>query len=97
MEFYTFIGKKGSKIFYRGIRNGRDVSELVPFKPKLYVRCLKNKATHKDFYGGPVAEMEFDTSYDMFQFLKSYGDIPNEVWGNKNVVTQFIWENLVLT
>lgn len=92
MEFYTFIGKKGSKIFYRGIRNGRDVSELVPFKPKLYVRCLKNKATHKDFYGGPVAEMEFDTSYDMFQFLKSYGDIPNEVWGNKNVVTQFIWE-----
>ena len=80
MEFYTSVNRKSNKILYRGIRDGKDVYETVHYKPRLYTRCMEEKATHRDFYDGPVHERQFDSIYDMLQFIKNYGDIPNEIW-----------------
>ena len=92
MEFYTSVNRKSNKILYRGIKDGKDVYETVYYKPRLYTRCMGEKATHRDFYDGPVHERQFDSIYDMLQFIKNYGDIPNEIWGNKNPIPQFIYE-----
>lgn len=92
MEFYTSVMRKSNRILYRGIRDGEDVYDSVNFEPSLYCRCAPEKATHEDFYGGPVRERRFDTIYDMQKFIKTYGDIPGEIWGNKNPVHQFIYE-----
>lgn len=92
MEFYTSVARKSNNILYRGIKDGEDVYQSVRFEPTLYCRCAQEKATHEDFFGGPVRERTFDTIYDMQKFIKTYGDIPGEIWGNKNPVPQFIYE-----
>ena len=92
MEFYTSVARKSNNILYRGIKDGEDVYQSVRFEPTLYCRCAPEKATHEDFFGGPVRERTFDTIYDMQKFIKTYGDIPGEIWGNKNPVPQFIYE-----
>lgn len=92
MEFYTSVIKKGNRILYRGVRDGEDVYDSILFEPVLYVRSTESKATHRDFYGGPVSEIRFNSCYDMNDYIKKYKDIPNELWGNRNIVPQFIYE-----
>lgn len=92
MEFYTSVLRKSNQILYRGIRDGEDVLENVHFKPTLYMKSMKTDGDFKDFYGGNVTAMTFESIYDMSQFAKNYGSIPGELWGNKNPVPQFIYE-----
>lgn len=93
MKFYTSVDRKGTKILCRGIsESGDDQYESGVFSPSLYVRCNKESATHSDFYGGPVQEKTFRDAKEMSDYIKSYGDIPSELWGNKNIVPQYIYE-----
>lgn len=92
MEFYTSVNREKDRILYRGIKNDSDVLESIWFEPSLYIRCNEQKATHKDFYGGPVCEQKFNSIIDMNNFIKRYRDIPDEIWGNNNPIPQFIYE-----
>lgn len=92
MEFYTSVIRDKGRILYRGIKDGYDVLQSEWFEPALYVRCQEKHATHKDFYDGPVREERFNSVADMNDFVRRYKDIPDEVWGNKNPVPQFIYE-----
>lgn len=96
MEFYTSVDRKGNKILYRGIcteeNEVTDIYRTDVFEPVLYVRSDESHSTHRDFYGGYVREKRFANSSEMNEYVKSYGDIPDEVWGNKNIIPQFIYD-----
>lgn len=92
MEFYTSVIRKGNQILYRGMSGSQEIFKSIYYEPALYMRCPKHKATHEDFYGGPVVEQRFGSAAEMNDFVKRYKDIPDEIWGNKNIVSQFIYE-----
>ena len=79
MEFYTSVIRKGNQILYRGMSGSQEIFKSIYYEPALYMRCPKHKATHEDFYGGPVMEQRFGSAAEMNDFVKRYKDIPDEI------------------
>lgn len=87
---YTCINRKGSCVYVRGLKDGKPFLHKEYYHPSLFVRCLPENATHRDFFGGYVREKTFKNAYEMSQYIKNYGEIEGHLWGNRSVEHQFI-------
>lgn len=90
-EFYTSAIRYGNNILYRGYKDGEQIRERIPFKPKLYISGKGTGWTTLD--GLPVTEMQFDSMSDAKEFEKRYTGVSNvTICGNTNYVAQCITE-----
>ena len=73
-EFYTNVLQWGSKILYRGIKDGRAVLLREEFSPTMYVTG-KKKSGWKSLYDQPLEEVTFDGIKEAKDFIKQYKDV----------------------
>lgn len=92
MKQYINVSRYKSKLLVRELADGKENRLSLAYKPSLYVRSMPKDATHIDFYGGPVKKITFGNPYDFSKYLKEYGDLDSEVWGNENIIFQYINE-----
>lgn len=73
-EFYTSVVQYGSKILYRGYKNGRRVHDKLNFAPTLYTSTEK-QTTFKTLYGQSVDQIKMASIPEAKDFIKKYEDI----------------------
>ena len=89
---YCNVARYKNHIYVREIVDGVERNRKVKYKPYLFQRTNK-KTEHRDFYDRFYLEkVRFETPYEMKEFLDSYSQIPDEIWGNTDIVSQFIHE-----
>ena len=92
MKFYTSVNQFGNNILVRGINNGKNVQDRVPFKPSLFVKS-KNTSKFKTIFGENVEPMRFESINDAKDFASKYKDVDNfKIFGNTNYAYQYITE-----
>ena len=88
--FYTNIYGRGNYIYFRGFKDGKRISQKIPFQPTLYVRSGK-PSKHKSLYGENLEKIKFSSISEAREFVKQYKDISNfPIYGNLNYNYQFI-------
>lgn len=94
MDFYTEVRQYGSKILFRGIKNGQHEIGQVKYQPTLFMRS-KNKLTDwKSLYGDSLDAKKFDSIKAAKDFIEQYKDVVGfEVHGMEQFQYQFIAEN----
>lgn len=81
-KFYTNVACWGDNILYRGVKNGKRVSERIKYSPKLFL-ISPEKTNIKTLDGKSVKEFPFDSIKEARDFSKKYEDVPNfELYGN---------------
>ena len=89
-QFYTNIQLAGDTILYRGYEDGKPVQYRSSFSPTLYV-LSKKKEKFKTLDGRFVSPIEFQTSRDAREFIKTYNNVEGfEVHGYERFVYQYI-------
>lgn len=90
MEFYTNVSVFGSKILYRGIKDGKRVQARIPFTPSLYTET-KSATDFKSLYGGYLNEHTFASIPEAREFAESFKDVSNtKIYGNNKWQYNFI-------
>lgn len=76
-SFYTNYFLRGKYLYLRRIDNGVRSKEKIEISPKLYVHDKKGitDGTHRDIFGNPLVEMDFDTPSEARNFIKGYEDV----------------------
>lgn len=72
--FYTNIYGRGNYIYFRGFKDGKRISQKIPFQPTLYVRSGK-PSKHKSLYGENLEKIKFSSISEAREFVKQYKDI----------------------
>lgn len=91
MLFYTNVFKRGNYIFFRGFKDGKRVSQKIPFQPTFYVRTGDKKSPYRSLWGEPLEKIKFGSIKDSKEFLDNYKDVSNfPIYGNINLAYQFI-------
>lgn len=90
--FYTSVHRYGSKILYRGYKNGRQIQEKIPFAPTLYVPNNTDEETKWHALDGTsLKPMKFESINEAKEFAETYKEVSNfTIYGNTNYVSQFI-------
>ena len=89
-QVYTNIQLAGDTILYRGYEDGKPVQYRSSFSPTLYV-LSKKKEKFKTLDGRFVSPIEFQTSRDAREFIKTYNNVEGfEVHGYERFVYQYI-------
>jgi hypothetical protein len=60
MFFYTNVYQRGNYIHFRGIKDGKRVTQKIPFQPSLYVRTGK-ESTFKTLHGENLERIKFES------------------------------------
>ena len=94
MEFYTNVFVRGDKVYYRGYRDNRRVSEAVYYKPYLFIPARKDhNAYYRTLDGKHVEKLDFDSIKDAREFVKRYEEVDNyEIYGLTNFSYLFIYD-----
>lgn len=94
MTFYTNVTQIGTRMLHRYIdEDGKRQSELVHFKPTLYIPSNDKNAEFRGIRGEKLDHVKFDGIIDARDFIKEYEDVSNfEIHGNRNYWAQFIQE-----
>ena len=94
MTFYTNVTQVGTRMLHRYIdENGKRQSELVHFKPTLYIPSNNKKTKFHGIRGEKLEPVDFEGINDARDFIKEYEDVSNfEIHGNRNYWAQFIQE-----
>jgi len=81
-SFYTSCRSLGDDIVYRGIHNGKRVSERIKYSPTLFLPSkFPNK--FKTLFGQDVEPMKFESMSEARKFLDKYKDVENfNIYGN---------------
>ena len=92
--FYTSVFSRGDKVFVRGYREGRRFSEVVNYKPYLFIPARRESSTEfRTLDGKPVEKLEFDSISDARDFLKKYEGVDNmEIYGLNNFPYLYIYD-----
>lgn len=91
MFFYTNVYKRGNYIYFRGFKNGKRVSEKIPFQPTFYVRTGDKESPYKSLWGEPLKKLKFSSINESKEFLDRYKETSNfPIYGNINLAYQFI-------
>lgn len=93
-KFYTFVGKYGNKILWRGYEDGNPFMREVKYQPTLF---LPTKETESEFLSlvgrTPLKPKKFDSMSDADDFIEQYKDVNGfNIHGNSNFVASFIYE-----
>ena len=91
MLFYTDVYKRGNFIYFRGYKDGKRVSDKIPFQPTIYVRTGNKDSPYKSLLGEPLDKKVFGSIKESKAFLDHYKDVSNfPIYGNINLAYQFI-------
>jgi DNA polymerase elongation subunit (family B) len=92
--FYTFAGKHGNKILWRGYENGKPFLREVKYTPTLFLPTKETESEHVSLISKrPLKPKVFDTMSDASDFIEQYKDVNGfEVHGNSNFVAAFIYD-----
>ena len=91
MLFYTNVYKRGNYIYFRGFKNGKRVSEKIPFQPTFYVRDGNKDSPYKSLWGEPLKKLKFNSINESKEFIDRYKETSNfPIYGNINLAYQFI-------
>lgn len=92
MKQYINVSRLKNQLCVREIVDNVEYRRKVKFKPYLFQRSSK-PTEYKDFYDtGYVKKVTFENPYEMREFIELYKDIPNELWGNKDIISQFMYD-----
>lgn len=94
MSFYTNVFQRGNKIYYRGYKDGRRVSEVVDYKPYLFIPHRRDTNTRYHTLQGKVVErIDFDSIRDAKDFIEKYSEVDNfEIYGLTNFQYLYIYD-----
>jgi len=89
-SFYTNVQVYGSRILYRGVKNGRKVRERIDYHPTLFVPS--NKPTQfTTVMGEHVSEIKPGNIRECRDFVKQYDDVQGfKIYGNQKYEYTFI-------
>ena len=89
-SFYTNVQVYGSRILYRGVKNGRKVRERIDYHPTLFVPS--NKPTQfTTVMGEHVSEIKPGNIRECRDFVKQYEDVQGfKIYGNQKYEYTFI-------
>jgi DNA polymerase elongation subunit (family B) len=91
MLFYTNVFKRGNYIYFRGFKEGKRVSQKIPFQPTFYVRSGDKTSPYKSLWGEPLEKIKFNSINESKEFLDRYKEVSNfPIYGNINLAYQFI-------
>jgi len=92
MFFYTNVFVRGDKVYLRGYKDGRRFSDVINYKPYLFVPSEgKTSTNYKTLTGRPVVKMDFDSISSARDFIKRYEEVSNyEIFGLTNFQYLFI-------
>jgi len=91
MLFYTNVYKRGNYIYFRGFKDGKRVSQKIPFQPTFYVRTGDKNSPYKSLWGEPLEKIKFSSINESKEFLDRYKEVSNfPIYGNINLAYQFI-------
>lgn len=92
--FYTFVGKYGNRILWRGYEDGKPFKREVKYKPTLYIPTKETETEYKSLIGRkPLKQKTFDSMSDANDFIEQYKDVSGfDIHGNSNFVATFIHE-----
>lgn len=91
-KFYTFCKRVGSKIFVRGIKDGKRFTAKVDYSPSLWVQTRK-ETQWKTLQGDPLDQVTFDSIRDADDYKKRYSDVSNmEIFGDIEYHYQYLHE-----
>lgn len=93
VDVYTNVQAIGTKIYYRGIQNGRRVRHKLDYSPSLFVpsKVPTEYTTIKGEYVGKVLPGNVRECRD---FIKKYIDVDNfPIYGNQKFEYSFIYDN----
>ena len=90
MFFYTNVISRGNYIYFRGFKDGKRVSQKLPFQPSLYVRSGKD-SQYKTLWGENLDRVKFSSISEARNFINQYKEVSNfPIYGNYNFSYQFI-------
>jgi DNA polymerase elongation subunit (family B) len=94
MFFYTNVFARGDKVYLRGYKDGRRFSDIIQYKPYLFVPSDNKTSTkYKTLSGKPAVRMDFESISDAREFLKRYEDVSNyDIYGLTNFQYLFIYD-----
>ena len=94
MEFYTNVFSRGDRVYLRGYKDGRRFSDVINYKPYLFVASdNKSNTKYKNLSGSPLKRIDFDSISEAREFLKMYADVDNfEVYGFGNFQYVFMYD-----
>ena len=89
-NFYTNVEVWGGKILYRGVQNGRRVSQRIYYNPTLFV--LSDKPTkYKTIHGQYVGPVKQGSIREARDFIKQYDGVASfKIYGNNRYQYCFI-------
>jgi DNA polymerase elongation subunit (family B) len=89
-NFYTNVEVWGGKILYRGVQNGRRVSQRIDYNPTLFV--LSDKPTkYKTIHGQYVGPVKQGSIREARDFIKQYDGVASfKIYGNNRYQYCFI-------
>lgn len=92
--FYTFVGKYGNNILWRGYDNGKSFMREVKYQPTLFIPTKETDSEYKSLIGKrPLKPKKFDSMSDANDFIEKYKDVTGfEIYGNSNFVASFIYD-----
>lgn len=91
MNFYTDIVTIGSKILFRGFKDGIRTLEEFNYSPHLFVS--DPKGDWKTLDNRPVRKVHFDSSKDMRQYQEQYKGVAGyETFGTERVLHQLVYD-----
>ena len=78
--FYTNVFQRGNRMYVRGFDKGLRYTDVVNYKPYLFI--TKNGGKYKTLDGKPVEKLEFDSITEARDFINRYDQVSNmEIYG----------------
>lgn len=95
-EVYTNVCAWGSKILYRGRKNGRPQFNRFTFSPTLYLKGKPDTSESgaKSLYGENIEPISFDNIKEAREFIDKMRGVDGfTIFGNSDYAQQFIYQN----
>lgn len=94
MQFYTNVFQRGNKVYYRGYKDDRRVSEVVDYKPYLFIPHRRDTNTrYRTLQGKPVERIDFESIREAKDFIEKYSEVDNfEIYGLTNFQYLYIYD-----
>lgn len=93
-SFYTFVGKHGNRILWRGYDNGKPFLKEVKYSPTLFLPTKESTSDYLSLISKrPLKPKVFDTMSDANDFIEQYKEVNGfDIHGNSNFVAAFIYD-----
>ena len=92
MDYYTNTFIQRGKMYVRGIQNGRQVKQIIDYKPYLFIPTTE-RTKYANIHGSPVGKIDFDSVDDAKEFQKKYENIDGmPIYGMSHFIYPFMYD-----